>query len=116
MMAETLQIVVCNVGGGRGRSRMWSEPTVACGFRAETAELDGRAVVILMRDGLLHDVLRVSGGAAALTRLTDYCYAPDVLAEVAARLGVQCARPAYHQGADVLPEMIATTTLPWRQG
>lgn len=116
MMADTLQIVVCNVGGGRGRSRMWTEPTIADAPQAEPAELDGRCVVLLLKDDHLYDVLGVAGEAGVLTRLTDYCYAPDVLIEVAGRLGRSYHRGGYHQGPQVLPGMIATTTLPWRNG
>jgi hypothetical protein len=89
LMAETLQIVVCNVGGGRGRSRLWTEPSVQ-GVRAETAELFGRSVVVMIRDGHLYDVLRIDEDAGQLTRLTDYCYAPEVLSEVA---GTPAPRP-----------------------
>lgn len=113
LMAESLQIVVCNVGGGRGRSRLWAEPSIR-GIRAEARELFGRSAVVMIRDGHLHDVLRVEADAGQLTRLTDYCYAPEVLKEAAASLGVPCTASAYHQPPDVLPGMIRTTALPWR--
>ncbi len=114
MMAETLQIIVANVGGGRGKSRLWTEPTVAAASTAACTEVDGRWVVILSKNGRLYDVLGLAGDDGRLTRLTDYCYAPDVLAEVAERLDYPYDRSGYHQAAHILPGMIDTTTLPWR--
>lgn len=113
LMAQTLQIVVCNVGGGRGRSEIWTAPSIA-GVRAEPAELDGACVVVMLRDGRLYDVLRLAGDDAQVTRITDYCYAPEVLHEAAAFLGYPCDAARYHQGPDVLPGMIGSTALPWR--
>jgi len=113
LMAETLQIVVCNVGGGRGRSEVWATPSISR-VRAETAELDGACVVVMRRDGTLYDVLRLAGDEGQVTRIIDYCYAPEVLHEAAALLGYPCDAVRYHQGADVLPGMIGSTALPWR--
>jgi len=115
MMAKTLQIEVCNVGGGRGRGEVWTRPSIA-GVRAETAELQGECVVVMLRDGRLYDVLRLAGAEGQVTRITDYCYAPEVLKEAADALGYPCDAVRYHQGADVLPGMISTTTLPWQTG
>jgi len=114
LMADTLQISVCNVGGGRGRSELWARPTIAGDFQAEVAEVDGRWVVVLVKSGALEDVLKLTVSEGAVTRLTDYCYAPDLLKAVAQRLGRRCMASRYHQGADVLTGMIDTTTLPWR--
>jgi len=114
LMADTLQISVCNVGGGRGRSELWVRPTIAADYRAEVAEVDGCWVVVLLKSGALEDVLKLTASEGAVTRLTDYCYAPDLLKAVAQRLGYRCTVSRYHQGSDVLTGMIDTTTLPWR--
>lgn len=136
LMAESVKIDVCNVGGGRGRRGIWTEKTLA-GHRFEYAELEGAALVLLFPDDVgavcnrdpdyvgadsnrdpggvrvLSGVIRVEGEGAA-TRLVDYHYAPETLSGVAEALGLEWVTRGYHQRATSLPDMIATTALPWR--
>lgn len=116
LMSETVKIDVCNVGGGRGRHGIWTERTLA-GTRFEYAELDGEPLVLLFREGDrgLSGAVRLEG-TDTVTRIVDYHYAADTLAHVAGALGLESNTRGYHQPGDVLPEMIATTALPWRDG
>lgn len=114
LMAETVKIDVCNVGGGRGRSGVWTEKTLA-GLRCAYAEHDGAPLVLLFGagDDDLTGVVRVEHDAGIITRVVDYHYAPETLTRVAAALGLRC-RPRGHHQVDELPAMVATTALPWR--
>lgn len=117
LMSETVKIDVCNVGGGRGRRGIWTEKTLD-GFRFDYAELDGAPLVALYgeNDGVLSGVVRLEGDGDTVTRIVDYHFAADTLRQVADALGVECVSRGYHQPPDVLPGMVATTGLPWRQG
>ncbi|MEM7097893.1 MAG: RNA polymerase sigma factor [Pseudomonadota bacterium] len=113
LMAESMSIVVCNVGGGRGRSEIWTEKSVR-EVEAKYAEYQGEALVLLIdKSGVANDVVRIESSGSQIVRVTDYCYAPETLAHVAKALGVEMATTGYHQPASVLVGMIATTTLPW---
>ena len=114
LMAESMSIVVCNVGGGRGRSEIWTKKSVRT-VSARYAEHQGEALVLLYDpSGIANDVVRIEASAGEVTRLTDYCYAPETLEHVARELDIEMNTMGYHQPADVLVDMIATTTLPWR--
>ncbi len=114
LMAESMSIVVCNVGGGRGRGGIWTEKTVQL-VVAQYAEYQGEALVVLFdNSGVANDVVRIESSGNEVVRVTDYCYAPETLSHVAEALGFEIATKGYHQPETVLPEMIATTTLPWR--
>lgn len=117
LMSESVKVDVCNVGGGRGRHGEWIGKTLA-GIRAEYAEHDGASAVLLLepQQRTLCGLLRIEAVGGAVTRIVDYHYAPDTLSEVAAALGLPCRARGRHQGAAVLPDMIGTTTLPWRDG
>ncbi len=114
LMSETVKIDVCNVGGGRGRDGIWTEKSLA-GFRFEYAEHHGQPLVALFgeADATLTGMVRLEG-AETVTRIIDYHYAVDTLRHVAGALGVDWTARGYHQPAEVLPGMIATTGLPWR--
>jgi len=62
---------------------------------------------------VLSDVLRLEEADGLIGRIVDYYFCPDTLALVAAELGLPLSPAGYHQGAEILPRMIATTTLPW---
>ena len=114
LMADSMSIVVCNVGGGRGRSSIWTEKSVQ-GVTARYAEYEGAAVVLLLdRSGATRDVVRLEVSGGEVTRLTDYCYAPETLSAVARGLQIEIATTGYHQPETVLEGMIDTTTLPWQ--
>ncbi|MEM7099989.1 MAG: sigma-70 family RNA polymerase sigma factor [Pseudomonadota bacterium] len=114
LMAESMSIVVCNVGGGRGRSEIWTEKSVRR-VEAKYAEYQGEALVLLFdKSGIANDVVRIESSGGQIIRVTDYCYAPETLSHVAEALGVEMVTAGYHQPESVLTGMIATTTLPWR--
>ncbi len=116
MMSEQIQISVCNVGGGRGREGNWTDSTTS-NVLAKYAECDGSPVVLLFdsRDPEnLYDVLRL-GGDGVVTRITDYCYAPETLRHVAETLGYKCSASYYHQPWEIIENnMVPTTFLPWQ--
>ena len=115
LMADSMSIVVCNVGGGRGRSGIWTEKSVRL-INAQYAEYQGEALVLLIdRSGMTTDVVRIEASGDEVVRLTDYCYAPETLSNVAQGLGIEIKTRGYHQPDAVLPEMIATTILPWKR-
>ncbi len=114
LMAESVKIDVCNVGGGRGRRGIWTARTLARS-RFEAAVVDGWPLALMFpADGAeLCGALRFESDAGLVVRIIDYTYAPETLDYVAAQLGL----PAQHRGrhqVDELPDMIATTTLPWQ--
>ena len=114
LMAESMSIVVCNVGGGRGRSGVWTEKSVQQ-VQAQYAEYQGEALVLLFdKPGVAKDVVRIEASGGQVVRITDYCYAPETLSHVAQALGFEVVTKGYHQSRSQLPKMIATTTLPWR--
>lgn len=117
LMAETVKIDVCNVGGGRGRSGIWTEKSVA-GICCEYAEFDGEPLVLLFRGGerTLSGAVRLEGIDGAVTRIIDYHYAADTLRQLAQALGLESGERGYHQPVVSLPEMVSTTSLPWRSG
>lgn len=116
LMADSMSIVVCNVGGGRGKHGVWSEKSIRLAS-AQYAEFEGEAVVVLFgRKGKANDIVRIEGSGGEVTRLTDYCYAPETLNHVARGLDIEIGTMGYHQPPETLVEMIATTALPWRTG
>lgn len=116
LMAEAVKIDVCNVGGGRGRSGIWTEKSLV-GNRFEYAEVAGDPVILLFteHDRVLNGLIRIEGERGAVTRLVDYHYAPETLGAVAATLGLECRTRGCHQDPEQLPGMIGSTRLPWQQ-
>ena len=117
-LSETCDIHVPGVGGGRGRRGGWVEASVeAHDLRLEAAVVGGeRAALCLAEkaDGrTLVDVLRLEFADGLVTRIVDYYFCPDTLAAVGAELGIAVSHAGYHQPADLMHRMIATTTLPW---
>ena len=114
LMAEDVQIQVCNVGGGRGRNGLWTQSGIH-GIRAIVQECDGIPVVLMFKEDNLIDVLQI-GGDETVTRITDYCYAPETLRHVADQFGYPCHLTAYHQPWRTIDnDMVPTTALPWRE-
>lgn len=118
LMAENVQIRVCNVGGGRGRNGIWTDRSLRQ-VAARVAECDGEAVVVMLRandDGTITDVLRLEGENQTVTRIIDHCYAPETLSYVAEAQGLKCNAVAYHQPWETIDsDMVPTTCLPWRE-
>ena len=120
-LTETCDIYVPGVGGGRGRRGGWVEVSAQDDrTRLARAVVGGEAVVLCSQDGpdgsTLTDVLRLEEADGLVARIVDYYFCPDTLAAVGAELGLPVGSAGYHQGPDVLPRMIATTTLPWGEG
>ncbi len=114
-LLETASIEVQGVGGGRGPGGEWATSSIdhvtprteACRFHGEWIALH------LTARGRLVGVTRIEETDGAVSRVRSYGYAPDTTALVAAELGLEPVRGAYHQGEETLPRMIATTSLPW---
>jgi RNA polymerase sigma-70 factor (ECF subfamily) len=116
LMAEKVQVKVCNVGGGRGREGIWTRKSMVS-VRATYAECDGVPVVLMFNreDENLTDVLRLEGSDNIVTRIIDHCYAPETMRHVAESLGYQCNATAYHQPWKIIETgMVPTTFLPWQ--
>lgn len=113
LMSETIQIDVCNVGGGRGRDGEWGKKSLP-DVRAEYHEYAGEPIVVMFRDTAVWDILRLEGNAGKVTRLVDYCYAQDTLQLVSESLGFEYTMRGYHQPPETIKNMVASTTLPWR--
>jgi RNA polymerase sigma-70 factor (ECF subfamily) len=120
-LTEACDIHVPGVGGGRGRRGGWVEISAQDhDTRLEPVIVGGETVVLCLLNGpdgpSLTDVLRLEGADGLVARIVDYYFCPDTLAAVGAALGFPVSNAGYHQGSDVLPRMIATTTLPWGEG
>jgi hypothetical protein len=60
------------------------------------------------------DVLGLQGNENTVTRIADYCYAPETLRHVAEELGYQSDATDYHQPWQIIEAgMEPTTFLPW---
>jgi len=117
-LTETCDVYVPGVGGGRGRRGGWVDVSAADeATRLEAAVLHGQRVILCLaprpEGRVLTDVLRLEEADGLVARIIDYYFCPDTLAVVAAELGLPLADAGYHQPAEFLPQMIATTTLPW---
>jgi RNA polymerase sigma-70 factor (ECF subfamily) len=117
LLLETVSIEVHGVGGGRGRKGVWVSSTLADPLeRTERREFHGEDIVLHFRGRedarRLTSITRLVETDGAVSRIRDYCYCPDTLAVVAEALALPVARPCYHQQADRLARMIATTTRP----
>ncbi len=114
LMADAMSLFVCNVGGGRGDDGTWTEKSVRLAT-AKYAELQGEALVVLFDStGVANDVVRIEASNGEVVRLTDYCYAPETLEYVAQELSLEIKTKGYHQPENILVEMIAGPSLPWR--
>jgi RNA polymerase sigma-70 factor, ECF subfamily len=117
LMSQSLTIIVCNVGGGRGRDGVWAEKSLQR-TSASYAEYDGEPVILLREQGsaAISDIVRIESADRVAVRLIDYCYAPETLAHVTAKLGLEVSTIGYHQPPKTIRQMIETTRLPWRSG
>lgn len=119
VVTETVAIEVLGVGGGRrlNAENGWAEWVLTQPVRAEVRRLDGEDVVaIFFRTPdaeQLCEVLRLEGEAGRVGRIVDYGFAADTLAYAADAFGYPAMPLGYHQDANTLVTMIATTTRPW---
>jgi len=119
VVTEAVAIEVLGVGGGRGMNpdNGWAEWVLSSPVRAEAKRLDGEDVVAILfrtEDGeQLCEVLRLEGDDGRVARIVDYCFAADTMAYAAAAFGYPAMPLGYHQDAETLAAMIATTTRPW---
>jgi RNA polymerase sigma-70 factor (ECF subfamily) len=117
-LTEACSIEVPGVGGGRGRRGGWAEASVAHGgTRLQPGVYRGETVVLAFGpEGGLYDVMRLEEADGLVSRLINYCFCPDTIRLIGEELGLAVSPWGYHQPPDVLPRMIATTTLPWGEG
>lgn len=119
-VTEACAFEVPGVGGGRGPRGGWIEASVAHadGVRLAACDYRGEWVVLCLHTDAtgaeaLYDVLRLEGADGKVSRIRNYCFCPDTVRHVGVELGLPVRPWAYHQGPETLPNMIATTTLPW---
>jgi RNA polymerase sigma-70 factor (ECF subfamily) len=121
-ITQACSIEVPGVGGGRGRRGGWAEASAGhTGVRLERGAYRGETVVLAFNEepegpDTLYDVMRLEEVDGLVSRLINYCFCPETVRLVAAELGLAAKPWGYHQPADVLPRMIATSTLPWGEG
>ena len=120
-LSETCSIEVPGVGGGRGRRGGWAESSLQhAGVLLEPGVYQGENLVLFFSvtpDGpKLYDVVRLEEEDGLVTRLVHHCFCPDTIRVISDELDLPVAPLGYHQPAEVLPRMIATTTLPWGEG
>jgi len=120
-LSETCSIEVPGVGGGRGRRGGWAEASLEhTGVLLEPGVYEGENVVLFLNvtpDGpKLYDVVRLEEEEGLVTRLIHHCFCPDTIRAIGEELGLPAEPLGYHQPAEILPRMIATTTLPWGDG
>lgn len=119
VVTETVSLEVLGVGGGRGLGPQdgWAQWALQNPVRAEPSRLDGEDVVVFLfatPDGdRLVDVLRLEGLDGRVSRIVDHSYAADTMDYAAGVLGTPNMGLGYHQGAEDLTAMIASTTRPW---
>ena len=114
LMADSMSLFVCNVGGGRGDDGIWTEKSVPHAT-ANYAEFQGEALVVLFDPtGTATYFVRIEASGGEVVRLTDYSYAQETLTYVAQKLGLEIKTKGYHQPENILVGMISSTTLPWR--
>lgn len=119
VVTEAISIEVLGVGGGRGLGADdgWAQWATLNPVRAQAHGVDGEDVVAILFETAegprLCEVLRLEGEGSKVSRIIDYCYAQDTLAYVGEALGFTPMAMGYHQDADTLVQMVATTTRPW---
>jgi len=121
VLTETCSIEVPGVGGGRGRRGGWAEASVGhAGAELRPGIYRGENVVLFFQAGedppRLYDVVRLGEADGLVSRVVHHCFCPDTVAVIGAELGLPTMSIGYHQPPDILPRMIATTTLPWGEG
>ena len=117
-LTEACSIEVPGVGGGRGRRGGWAEASVGhAGVRLEARVYRGETVILAFNaEGGLYDIMRLDEAQGLVSRVVNYCYCPDTLRLIGDELGLPVSLAGYHQSPEILPRMIATTTLPWGEG
>jgi RNA polymerase sigma-70 factor (ECF subfamily) len=121
VLTETCSIEVPGVGGGRGRRGGWAEASKGhTDVELRAGVYRGENVVLFLQLGegapQLYDVVRLEEAEGLVAKLVHHCFCPDTVAVIAQDLGLPFLSIGYHQPTDVLPRMIATSTLPWGEG
>ena len=117
-LTEACSIEVPGVGGGRGRRGGWAEASVGhAGVRLQPRVYRGETVILAFNaQGGLYDVMRLEEADGLVSRVVNYCFCPDTLRLIGGELGLPLSLLGYHQPPEIVPRMIATTTLPWGEG
>jgi hypothetical protein len=86
------------------------------GARASYAECDGAPVIVMRHaeSGAAYDIVRLEESDGVAVKITDYCYAPETLAQVGSALGITFETMGYHQQPATIRRMVETTGRPWR--
>ena len=121
VLTETCSIEVPGVGGGRGRRGGWAEASLGhTGVELRPGVYRGENVVLFLQLGegepRLYDVVRLGEAEGLVSKIVHHCFCPDTVAAIGEELGLPTLSIGYHQPEEILPRMIATTTLPWGEG
>jgi len=85
--------------------------------RVEVRQVGGELIIAHLfasEDGdLLDGITRLEEIDGRVARIQSYPFSPETLAEAARQLSIAPRPATYHQPADTLERMIATTCLPW---
>lgn len=117
LLLETAVFEVQGVGGGRGRKGIWIAKSIENAWPVEAHLFEGEKVIVHLsgRDGrkVLSGVTRLEETDGGISRVRDYYYCPETLALVGEAIGLPVETRGYHQPANVVIGMIASTALPW---
>lgn len=116
LLVENVTLDVPGVGGERGKNMIWLR-TSSEESRAEAVKYNGEWIVVQWGGPRSAPILvtaeRFEEEDGYVTRIREYFYCPETLAEIAAELGSDARPHGYHQDPDVLSSMIGSAVLPW---
>jgi RNA polymerase sigma-70 factor, ECF subfamily len=119
LLLEPVTWEVQGVGGERGRDTVWLKVEQPQAIVAVSHVIDGELVVAFtVPDGArkrLTGLERLEETDGRISRIVNYVFCPDTLANVAERLGMSSRPVGYHQDPPTLANMIADTKRPWRR-
>jgi RNA polymerase sigma-70 factor (ECF subfamily) len=116
LLADNVTLEVPGVGGERGKNMIWLR-TSSEESRAESVMFNREWIVVQWGGPRSAPILvtaeRFEEEDGYVTRIREYFYCPETLAEIAAELGSHARPHGYHQAPDVLSRMFGDAVLPW---
>jgi len=118
LLLDTVSIEVQGVGGRHGHEGVWVSSSLQhARGRVEVREVEGELIIAHLFESeakiVLDGITRLEEIDGRVARIQSYADAPETLAEAARILSVAPRAARYHQPAEILERMIATTALPW---
>jgi RNA polymerase sigma-70 factor (ECF subfamily) len=116
LLVDNVTLDVPGVGGERGKNMIWLR-TSSEESKAEAVMYNGEWIVVQWGGPRSAPILvtaeRFEEEDGYVSRIREYFYCPETLAEIAAELGSHARPHGYHQDPDVLARMIGSAILPW---